>query len=365
MATDEITSKLDCFVTLFRFTVNANALESTNCVESSNVVLRDVSWKVKLCKRPTKDIDTTKATNVVDIFLISALDDGSGKWSCEAQAVFTLLQKEGQNDKTIRNVLQKQQFGDANLSFGIENFVDWDKFLAEYVNDNKAFLDVEISTNPLQRIVPSKMVQLYTRLHMFVENVSKLDEIFSSEVIVQGIKWKIHIEKIADNLAVYLLASDITDMSWSYSGDIKIELLSYDGRPLAQRLGHDFSWATPEAGFDKFLSWSEFIDSKNKYVVNDKANFIVEFKVDEPKPSRGIIDPSEPKPEPESESPTGLTLDCAICMESFGSGDIWSTKCGHLYCGTCLDQTLKHALECPLCKKPCYRHEIHKIYFPE
>lgn len=353
---DDEASMLDCFLSEFRFTVNVADLQS-DCVESSAVILRDVSWRVKLCKR---QIETK---NVLDVFLVLALD-AADKWSCEAQATFALHQKDNQKDKVVSKALNKHKFSDLSSSFGIEEFIDWETFMAEHVKENKATFDIEITANPSQRIVPSKMVQLYTRLHIFVENVSKLGETFSSEVTVQGIKWRVHVAKKNDKLAVNLLAAENDiDLYWGYRGDMKFELSSYDGQPLTKRIDHDFSWASPEGGFDEFLSWNDFVDSKNKYVLNDNANFLVEFKVDKPKSLIGIVD--ESKPAIEQVSTNEITLDCAICMESFGSGRIFSTKCGHLFCRNCYTQATSYSSACPLCKETCYQRDLHPLYFQE
>lgn len=59
---------------------------------------------------------------------------------------------------------------------------------------------------------------------------------------------------------------------------------------------------------------------------------------------------------------------CLICLESLAilkQNEIISTKCGHLYCKSCLDEYFKISISstCPYCKKSCYSFECHPLFF--
>ncbi|XP_050348911.1 uncharacterized protein LOC126772524 [Nymphalis io] len=43
--------------------------------------------------------------------------------------------------------------------------------------------------------------------------------------------------------------------------------------------------------------------------------------------------------------------DCPICMEELGKAPVSSTKCGHIFCSNCLEQSLKFEKRCPTCRK--------------
>ncbi|XP_034663017.1 RING-H2 finger protein ATL80-like [Drosophila subobscura] len=47
------------------------------------------------------------------------------------------------------------------------------------------------------------------------------------------------------------------------------------------------------------------------------------------------------------------TLRCGICLGSFNQfEDLRATACGHMFCGTCLQQALSMTALCPTCRNP-------------
>ena len=64
----------------------------------------------------------------------------------------------------------------------------------------------------------------------------------------------------------------------------------------------------------------------------------------------------------ERENADGLS--CPICMESIKNRQPVSTKCGHLFCTTCIKAALRVKKECPLCKKALgTRYQFHQVFF--
>lgn len=348
-------SKLDDFVLAFRFTANVSAFGESNCVESSSVLLREVSWKIKLCKRKNEEKEADKeeedSKEILDVFLVSAFGNGTEKWSCEAQASFTLLQKD---EKTIQKKLTARKFSNSNLSFGIENFISWDKFIEDHVEDNKAAFEIELTTNPLKRTTPMKMQQVHTRMHISLQNVSTMKETYSPEMIMQGVRWRVHILNQESFLAVFLKANDDDiDLNWVYDIEYKFKILNYTGQDREVGRKDEYSWTSSSSGFPRIMPWTEFIDKRKGIVVDDKANILVEFKVNEPRPMNGLLE------NPEANEKAGLG--CKICFEKFGTGEIMSTECGHLFCKDCYQQSTQQNRLCPVCKQRT--RSIHPLHY--
>ncbi|XP_070622195.1 large ribosomal subunit protein bL21m isoform X1 [Erythrolamprus reginae] len=64
---------------------------------------------------------------------------------------------------------------------------------------------------------------------------------------------------------------------------------------------------------------------------------------------------------------SSATVRCPICMDGYAeiihSGRlIMSTKCGHIFCSQCLENSLKSANSCPACRKKLNRKQNHPIY---
>jgi len=54
-------------------------------------------------------------------------------------------------------------------------------------------------------------------------------------------------------------------------------------------------------------------------------------------------------------------LKCPICQ--FPIQDISSTKCGHLFCQSCIEQAVRLYKKCPTCRKHVFLKDVHRIFF--
>lgn len=325
-------SKLDCLGTVFHFIVNVDDLEA-NCVESPDVMLSGVAWRVKFCKG--SHVKEGKDTDVVDFFISSAYKNNEVPWSCEASVVLRLFHKDDPKNNTMTLKLKKQTFSNKKLQLSAS--LSWDTFLEQYVQDNEATFEIEMLTTPLILKTPSDVEQINTQFQVVLNNVSKIRDIFSSIVIVRGIKWRIH-TKIQENetLSIHLQAVDI-DLNWSYAVRAFFSILSFkkNGAAFDYKFDYTFSRESPEGGSPNIMSWNEFFDRKNKYVLNDKSILLVKFEVEDPKPlwqpERGIAMDGESYAVVDDEK----KLPCCVCHEKNINGEIFSTNCGHLYCRNC------------------------------
>ena len=53
---------------------------------------------------------------------------------------------------------------------------------------------------------------------------------------------------------------------------------------------------------------------------------------------------------------------CPVCLEELGDVNVFITKCGHTFCGTCIIQNLSYTLQCPLCRVEIF--DIHNMPTP-
>lgn len=340
-----------CLSTIFRFTIDVSQL-TTNSIGSPEIRVSDVNWKIQLKKNPT-DCDGGKVA--LGVYLVSTFDEAN--LSCDAQATFKLLRNDNRADQSIVKYLQKQKFTNLKNLHGFDGFVDWTDFHTDFVNDGKATFKVEISAEPPQRLAQLTTIdQEYAKLHVFVENVSQLGHCYSSEIVVRDVKWKVQIKKNGDDLGVFL-CPDKLDLgkNWSYKVDCTFQLLALkdnDADDHKLSTSKNFHYGVNDWGYKQFLKWSKFTES---YVIDDTANIIIEFKVHEPKPLWTLNKPNL--------SNANSSLQCAVCLECFTTGNICTIKCGHLFCEPCFTKSTKERKVCPMCKAATDTNELHPIFF--
>lgn len=350
-------STVDCLETVFRFKFDIEHL-NTREIESPEFSLSKVNWKIKLRKRSTSE--NNNDANVLDVFLVcAALSDVCSTWSCEVQANFKLLSlNSSEND--IEKSLSKKEFNNRCLSHGIHKFIEWSELVDpknSFVDENEAIFEIEILTNPLNCVKSMKMEQTSTKLRLIVENVSKLGNTYSPEVMVRGIRWKIQTKKEDEHFAVYLWAvEDDMDISWTWEVEYSFKLLSFNNKvePIDCKSTSDlFRWGTPSWGYGKLIKWSEFVDPKRRFVRNDTAILQVQFTVMPPKPLwKCEKNPVKPR----------SALGCSICFESFCGREISATKCGHLFCSGCIKRAVDDRQKCPMCNAIAALTDLRPIF---
>lgn len=350
---------LDCLETIFRFKFNIESLDAGEFF-SPEIKLSKLSWKVKLCKR-IKCVNNCDES-FIDIFLVCepSPDISISKWSCKVCAVVKLLPFESA-DKAIIKRMPKKEFSNKCLLHGIYEFCSWNDFVDaknRYINEGEATFEVEILTNPLNCIKTMAMEQTSTKLRVIVENVSKLGNSYSPEVIVRGIRWKIQTRKEDDHFAVYLWAvEDDMDMNWCWEVEYSFKLLSFNSKiePVDCKTTSDvFRWGTPSWGYGKLIKFTEFMDPRKRYVRNDTAILEVKFAVKAPKPLWEC-----------ETSPTKIAsaLECSICFETFCGREISATKCGHLFCSQCINRSIEDRQKCPMCNATADSADLRPIFF--
>lgn len=123
-----------------------------------------------------------------------------------------------------------------------------------------------------------------------IANISKLKKVWSPEVMVYGIPWKIKVGKIPFDGEQWLsidLYCGISDKSsdWSHVAFATFKLM-----PISGNVGgierylkpYVFDCTEPGFGFPSFIKWIELINNKNNYVKDDTLTLDIKIEVAEP-----------------------------------------------------------------------------------
>lgn len=242
--------------------------------------------------------------------------------TCEVKATIKILPNAANDRIAVR------ELPDSKTSIELMN---WSDYSSDFLSKNhEGNFEIEISTHPVETQSPSSANKISTKFQIMLDNFSNFTVRNTPIVIVQGIKWRVQIQRKNDDLSLYLIADDETDFRMGSSNRVEaiFKLLPFDTnlKPFTKNFTHNYCWGSLESGIDNFLSWSTFIDKNSKYVMQDKALLLVQFKVDEQTTmwdvNGGDIFEAEGKPK------------CSYCAKEFGNGLIFS-RCGHFYCQNC------------------------------
>lgn len=283
------------YLGVFRFVVCSKELDLM-VVTLPEFKLCGIDWTVKMCKKSTiNSDDDDDSKNFLSVYLISDFernkftDESSAvKCVCNASASIKLFHKNPQCESVVKQ-LSEQTFDIENSSHGIDEFIEWTGFLEHHVQNDVAKFEIEIKAGPLmmKKIKPYDLKKVSAEFKVEIESVSKLTSMFSSEVVVQGVRWKIQCKKENDGLAVYLYGekSDM-DAYWLYRVHLGLTLRSYNkiGKDIKNNFSAEFDRANFALGLEKYMKWSDFIDETKGYTRDDKAILSVALKVEDPVP---------------------------------------------------------------------------------
>lgn len=274
-------SRIESFPTSFQFTLNIDELP----YELPDIELGALSWKIIFIKR---EYHEKKHSNpVLDIYVGATHVFGANhftKWSCEAEVKLRLL-REMKGVQIFEKCIPKRQYTNESPFFAIPEFLEWSELCHQFVKGNKAVFEIEISASPLHYLAPPTE-QSFTKMQVFLKNISNLNESCSPEVVLRGVRWTIRTVKEDEELGVYLEgAEEDFDLNWSYEVHAKFKLVSFNlnVKAIEGTFIHAFHSKSSKFGYKQFMNWNSFINEKNEYVKDDTANLIVELRAEEPK----------------------------------------------------------------------------------
>ncbi|KAK3590204.1 hypothetical protein CHS0354_041261 [Potamilus streckersoni] len=76
---------------------------------------------------------------------------------------------------------------------------------------------------------------------------------------------------------------------------------------------------------------------------------------------------SSSQPSLDSTSPTGTKINCPVCMDDHKEikqtgRQLYSTTCGHVFCGQCIIEAISTMRSCPTCRQKLTRKQVHPLF---
>lgn len=264
----------------FRFVINVTKLDTYD-IETPEFFLSndEVSWKVLLTKRTSSnDNETVLAVSLMSIFAENLTNE-----MYKVNAVLKLLNQNQQVSKTVINGINGDKFSKVNPQHEFGEISDWNGFLQQHVNGDKAIFECEISIEPHYE---REFELISAKFHFLIEHLSQLQNSSTSEFQVNDIDWRILVERHQNSLGIFLCANpdDLhLSLSWTVEGTFQILSLQKNVIPTFRQFKFIFHRRDLCQGFKQFIDWRELIDPRNEYAVNDAAIFQIEMRVLPPK----------------------------------------------------------------------------------
>lgn len=259
---------------VIHFTVNVDDIEKSaeNSVELPETLLGSVPFTIQISKKK----EEKKGDEDQKYSLQVALTSVSAKMSFTAKGDIKLLHKEENSDP--KKIEISNDFNSAQPTILKKILDDWND-LGNYKKDNQIRFEITVTISSLQRR-KSPITTTTSKFLVKVRNVNK--SLFSQEVSIADVKWKVLTEKNEDHLSIFLYAID-EDMDQKASWEVKVifKLLTFDSgaKPFSREVTHTYNWKSLNYGFFNFISWDVLTKAENKHLDGDAAVFQIDVTV--------------------------------------------------------------------------------------
>lgn len=331
---------------------NASKLKS---LWSPEIVVQNVPLKIN----PTKL--TFGSRDWLGINLYCAIEDESPDWSHAVSTTIKLVSLNGNN--IIENFQTCSFVFDCSYPKFVSAVFEWeDLFKPEnnYVKDDTIKMKIHIVVADPKEKNPSKMLfetikkscaeGCSNKYRLTITNIDKFMAVKTPRFIVRNLPFVLMINRRITKLSAELFNSTSTaDNSCKLQMSLKLISSKGDMKSIEVFCREVLFKKGTLPYMEPIVSWDELIKPENGFV-NDNA-IVIEVDI---KSEGGIpIDQNAPK---------RLKFECSICLEAFGTQEVSSTLCGHLFCTPCLKNWVEARGNCPACNKKVELDSWHRIY---
>lgn len=348
------------------FLLEVPNISKLNSMFSPIFTIRNMQWRVFI----TKNVSDSTEYLAVHLFCHELFS-----WNCSraASATFKLLTFNGDGN-AFEKVLDPCIYDNTKRSYGIVQFIRWcDLFDADknYVLDDKITFDINITVAPNQKNNSAILLNSVDKcckngglatFRIVVCNMMNLMAVRSPAFRLRGLTWRLivcknHLGRLCINLSDRKkpkrfhceMAMSIKLIPWK--DDVKpIEHL------MVASMNNDnhnaFSYAIP-------LPWNELINPDSGYIKYNSIRFEIEFLASTPNSERMACMASNPSKKNEH-----TKLACVICLQTIIDQEVSITLCGHLFCTSCITNSVRDFGRCPSCNKNITEAQVHRAYLP-
>lgn len=330
-------------------------------VWSPEFMVQGIPWEIKFRK------ENKEAKEFLGIFLHCVKKDQPPHWTHAASAFVKLLSFSDTQNAIERN-LGPYVFDGTEFGYGDTEFIGWDNlFVAEndYVKDDTIKFKIGIQAEPFQNQINRSELILetlgksganccQTKFRLTLSNIKHFMAVRTDSFVLCDLPWDLTVYKDhSSNLSVRsqrIQSPNLTPCKTKMA--VKLLSKKVNMKPIEQiQIKNIGSLQTIET--NNFLSWDQLFKSENGFVENNSITLEVEMKGDiNSSESDSVVEVNRQK------------MECSICFESIVNQNISCPPCGHIFCTSCIINTVNDRKICPLCNAEVTLNDLHRVYLP-
>lgn len=333
--------------------IKIDNISKLNRVYSGLCWVQGTPWKFQFCKR------VLNSQKSLAVYLYCAEDNPAEDWSQAAYASIKLLPYDGAL-KLVEYNVEPFVFGRMDRIVGTYSLISWhDLFDANkrFVKDDRITLDIKIVAEDTNKQHRSKLTLdtiekscadgCLTMFELKISNINNLMALRSSQFQMGKLPWHLTVWKSKSNLMVSLTYEEHEQIPYEITMTTTIVSATKEKKTVEKNM----SIAPRETIETILISWEDLIDVKNRFINGNAIVFNVEIK------KSHIVMTSCSCPDA-----TLKVVQCPICLEVLQHQNVSTTKCGHIFCSTCITHAIQDDKPCPMCNAPVKLEDLLRIY---
>lgn len=324
-------------------------------VSSPKYLIQDLQWKLTFSKR----VDGTEPS--LAVFLNCTAEKTKSDWSQAAHASITLLSSNG--GISLQYNIEPYVYNQSKMGFGTTSLVSWKNLFdtkRRFVKEDKITLEIQILTEDVNERSRSQLVfdpigkscddACLTIFRLSISNINNLIAVRSPRFQFGKLPWDFTVLKGQSELIIRLIYGGKEVVP--YEIVMTATLLSAKEKKTVENCV-----AKNPTGVirTKLILWEDLIDPQKGFINDNSIVIEIEMKKSGLKLTSCLCTSACTK--------TKLSK-CPICFEVLQQQEISTTKCGHIFCSTCIALVVADAKPCPMCNAAVSPNDLLRIYLP-
>lgn len=343
-------------------------ISKLNKIWSPEVFVQGVPWKMNVCKK------ANGRKEGLGVYLHSAKKDKPENWSHPAFATLKLLPFD--NAKPIKIICEPYVFDNSDFGYGSHSLIEWQNlFDAEkkFVQNDTINLDISIEAADSDEQRRSKLSFEYigiscrdgcmSSFRFSITNIKSLMAVRSPQYAKQKLPWDFTVLKNSSSSLYLRLKSKIQDKKAPYKVRVRAKVMSSKGEHKTIEVMQDkiFENSCDLVYFD-VLSWEELFKPENGLVNNNSITMEVDIETNKPE---GMANSDQNSGASVSgRQSKRRKMECSVCLATIANQEVSCTKCGHLFCTTCITDSIRVHNKCPACNTFLVLKDLRTLFLP-
>lgn len=327
---------------------------------------RDIQWRIQI----------QRVNNYYRVFLHCGKDgkgDTASNWLINASVSFRLIPfsfgRYPQPNRYERSLGAIKFYG-QRTNCGISNFIsvdDLNNTSKQLVQHNCIKIEVEINADT-QEIVATKRspdvlasVDIKERCYRFqVANVSEMSAMVFAPFFLADIPWQFVVSKYTnvdnESLGCHLsIDQDQFKVEDQFKCDVSVQYTLLSKNAMMSNAVGDFQALNSANSYSlpvkQLIALKDLFDEKNGFWSGDAIQVDARILVKLP----SVYSEQNAK---------RSKISCPVCFDDMQIDNMYTTECGHIFCGQCIINPVKLKKKCSICGRIVMPMKSHQIFLP-